>query len=67
MRGLMKCTQNRQPELVIYGKQNTLTNFEFIMNRAYALNRDKLQMQGLRWLAYNRYAIRTPYQSQSPA
>ena len=28
---------------IIYGKQNTLTNFEFIMNRAYALNRDKLK------------------------
>lgn len=24
-------------------------------------------MQGLRWLAYNRYAIRTPHRSQSPA
>ena len=28
---------------IIYGKQNTLTNFEFIMNRAYVLNRDKLK------------------------
>ena len=28
---------------IIHGKQNTLTIFEFIMNRAYALNRDKLK------------------------
>ncbi len=30
-------------QIILHGKWNKLNNFEFIMNRAYALNRDKLK------------------------
>ena len=30
-------------QTILHGKWNKLNNFEFIMNRAYALNRDKLK------------------------
>lgn len=30
-------------QIIIHGKWNKLNNFEFIMNRAYALNRDRLK------------------------
>ncbi|WP_288874394.1 group II intron reverse transcriptase/maturase [uncultured Bacteroides sp.] len=33
----------RTAQIVLHGKWNKLNNFEFIMNRAYALNRDKLK------------------------
>ena len=44
----------------IYRKQSTLNNFEFIMNRAYALNRDKLKCRvcGGWLIAHTPYAHR---------
>jgi len=33
----------RTAQTILHGKWNELNNFEFIMNRAYALNRDKLK------------------------
>ena len=36
------CSENTA-KTVLYGKWGKLNNFEFIMNRAYALNRDKLK------------------------
>ena len=33
----------RTAQIILHGKWNKLNNFEFIMNRAYALNRDKLK------------------------
>ena len=35
----------RTSQTILHGKWNKLNNFEFIMNRAYALNRDKLKCQ----------------------
>ena len=34
---------NKSAQAISYGKWGELNNFEFIMNRAYALNRDKLK------------------------
>lgn len=39
----MKSSASNATAAAVYRKQSTLNNFEFIMNRAYALNRDKLK------------------------
>ncbi len=34
---------DKTAEVIVHGKWDSLNNFEFIMNRAYALNRDRLK------------------------
>lgn len=44
----MMCYSENASIAVLKGKWGYLNNFEFVMNKAYALNRDWLKMQGLR-------------------
>lgn len=47
----------RTAQVILHGKWNNLNNFEFVMNRAYALSRDKLKCRVCGgWLISN-----TPY------